>query len=453
MADAKPGPGDARAYVPFSSFGDWDASGWDSSTVDASFDQLAKTKTASTPEVMERALEIARREAAVDTGAIEGLYPTDRGFTRSVAEQAAGWENEAERRGEHVPRTIEDALRAFERVLDAATTKVPLTEAWIRILHEVACASQEDYEVLVSVGGHTHWEKRELVKGAYKTQPNNPTTATGAVHHYAPVIDTPIEMERLVNELRSEAFQAAHPVLQAAYAHYAFIQIHPFPDGNGRVARTLASVFLYRSPGVPLVVFADRRNDYLDALEATDRSDAIPLVRFVGECVMDTIGLLSERLRAAAGEATKTATAIGELLAGRITADTLASARRIQELAISALETAARGVGLPPGVSVKCSAFGGHLPSRPHLMGLAKDFHVWVDIQVDGSSERVIRHYGQFVRTGDFPGPEYQLDDFVVWDREVTPAPTEALRLRFAAWAEAEVAGLLQKLEQALASR
>ena len=43
-----------------------------------------------------------------------------------------------------------------------------------------------------------------------------------------------------------------HPAVQAAYAHYALTAIHPFADGNGRLARTVASVFLMRSAGVPL---------------------------------------------------------------------------------------------------------------------------------------------------------------------------------------------------------
>jgi Fic family protein len=56
-------------------------------------------------------------------------------------------------------------------------------------------------------------------------------------------------------------------------AHYAFVAIHPFADGNGRVARALASVFTYRAYSVPVLILAESRNDYLTNLEAADRSN------------------------------------------------------------------------------------------------------------------------------------------------------------------------------------
>lgn len=55
------------------------------------------------------------------------------------------------------------------------------------------------------------------------------------------------------------AFASSHPVVQAAYVHHALAAVHPFAEGNGRVARALASVFLYRGVDVPLVVFSDQQ--------------------------------------------------------------------------------------------------------------------------------------------------------------------------------------------------
>ena len=37
-----------------------------------------------------------------------------------------------------------------------------------------------------------------------------------------------------------------HPVLKSGIIHYELVRIHPFVDGNGRVARALASVILYQ---------------------------------------------------------------------------------------------------------------------------------------------------------------------------------------------------------------
>src|SRR5947207_2719456 len=54
------------------------------------------------PEDLDRALDIALRSAALETGAIEGLYATSRGVTRTVALQGAMWHAELEKIGPDV---------------------------------------------------------------------------------------------------------------------------------------------------------------------------------------------------------------------------------------------------------------------------------------------------------------------------------------------------------------
>jgi len=95
-------------------------------------------------------------------------------------------------------------------------------------------------------------QEQALPKGQYKIMPNHVRTRKGADHSYAPVDVTPAEMARLVAELRSDAFLTAHPVLQAAYAHYGLVAIHPFADGNGRVARARRLLSLIGRSRCPL---------------------------------------------------------------------------------------------------------------------------------------------------------------------------------------------------------
>lgn len=122
-------------------------------------------------------------------------------------------------------------------------------------------------------------------------------TRKGADHSYAPVDVTPAEMARLVRELRSEPFLAAHPVIQAAYAHYALVGIHPFADGNGRVARALASAFTYCAISMPIVILNEHKNAYLDSLEAADLGHYQVFVDFILARSLDTIRLVEENLR------------------------------------------------------------------------------------------------------------------------------------------------------------
>ena len=251
-------------YEPFPAFTEWADLAVDIDTVDRFAAVLRGLRDGTDPGRLARAVTTATRLAAIDTGAIEGLYDVDRGFTLSVAVKIAVWEALIDAREPIVRRSFEDALRAYDYVLDLATTKTEISEKAVREIYAQICASQKTYRVVTSAGV----QERPLPKGEYKRTPNNPTSRlTGQVHAYAPPIDVPAEMHRLVGELRSEAFTAAHPVLQAAYAHYAFVAIHPFADGNGRVARTLASVYLYRWPGVPLVTLADDKDEYIDLAE------------------------------------------------------------------------------------------------------------------------------------------------------------------------------------------
>ena len=57
--------------------------------------------------------------------------------------------------------------------------------------------------------------------------------------------DVPVLMKEFVKWLSSKDASETNPVLTAGISHYEFVRIHPFIDGNGRTARTLASLILY----------------------------------------------------------------------------------------------------------------------------------------------------------------------------------------------------------------
>lgn len=247
-------------------------------------------------EQLERAHRIAMRAAAVDTGAIEGLYDVDRGFTMTIALQTAAWESVLDARGEKVRSLIESQMHAYEYVLDLATGREPISEMWIRALHERICESQDSYQVVTEVG----WQNHPLPKGQYKLMPNHVQLPGGGFHAYAPVDLVSAEMHRLVGEMRSDEFRAAHPVLQSAYAHYALVCIHPFADGNGRVARALASVFTYRSHSVPLLILVEHKPSYLAALRLADEGEPQAFVQFVFDRMVDAMQLVEQTIHAAA---------------------------------------------------------------------------------------------------------------------------------------------------------
>jgi Fic family protein len=88
--------------------------------------------------------------------------------------------------------------------------------------------------------------------------------------------------ERLKGEMRAflrwfNAGPSIDPVLKAAIAHLWFVTVHPFEDGNGRIARAIADMALARSEESPHRFYSmsaqirAERKSYYDMLEATQK--------------------------------------------------------------------------------------------------------------------------------------------------------------------------------------
>ena len=98
------------------------------------------------------------------------------------------------------------------------------------------------------------------------------------VHYEAPAASrVPAEMQAFLNWCN--AGQALDPVLKAAIAHLWFVTIHPFEDGNGRMARAIGDLMLARSEQTEQRVYSlsaqirQERKDYYAILEATQKGD------------------------------------------------------------------------------------------------------------------------------------------------------------------------------------
>src|SRR5437870_4766804 len=139
-------------YRPFPPLDRWPLDEALSTAWDRTVDALRATAKEVRPDDLQRALNLVMRAAALDTGAIEGLYSVDQGFTITVATQAAAWQEAVAERGPQVRALFEAQLATYQLVLDAATRRLPVTEALIRRIHEELCRPQETYRVLTPVG-------------------------------------------------------------------------------------------------------------------------------------------------------------------------------------------------------------------------------------------------------------------------------------------------------------
>jgi Fic family protein len=124
----------------------------------------------------------------------------------------------------------------------------------------------------------------KIIVGAWRDDSSGPMeVVSGAIgkeriHYEAPpAARLPGEMKAFLDWFDTK--DDIDPVLRAAVAHLWFVTIHPFDDGNGRIARAIADMALARSDHSPQRFYSmsaqirQERNAYYGMLEATQKGD------------------------------------------------------------------------------------------------------------------------------------------------------------------------------------
>ena len=153
-------------------------------------------------------------------------------------------------------------------MIEEAKTADHLSESFIKRLHQVML--REDYTVYRELPGGRQ-TSYVVHAGTYKTRPNSVITPTGERFDYASPEETPSLMYDLIQWYNEEE-QACNlsPVELAALFHYRYIRIHPFEDGNGRIARLIVNFILLRHNYPMVVVLSRKKTTYLNALGLAD---------------------------------------------------------------------------------------------------------------------------------------------------------------------------------------
>jgi len=178
---------------------------------------------------------------------------------------------------------------------------IPLTENHIKQLHGVLLK---------------HSTRDERHRGEYKTITNNVEAfdqhgrSVGVIFETATPFDTPRLMEELVGWTNRELTGARHhPLLVIAVFIVRFLAIHPFQDGNGRLARVLTNLALLRT-GYNYVpysslerVIEESREQYYRALRSAqgtldkDESHLMDWIRFFLMCLVEQKNSLGEKVK------------------------------------------------------------------------------------------------------------------------------------------------------------
>lgn len=194
---------------------------------------------------------------------------------------------------------------------EARANDRPLTEYFIRELHRTLL--REDYTVRKELpdGNTTTYT---VHAGQYKTRPNSVITATGERFEYASPEETPALMSDLVEWYNNTVEEGSLSAIElASLFHYRYIRIHPFEDGNGRIARLLVNFILLRADYPMIIVRSSDKDKYLSALNKSDIAVGItpsdgahaeleqihPFVAYMQGCLERALDI---RIRAAKGE-------------------------------------------------------------------------------------------------------------------------------------------------------
>lgn len=202
-------------------------------------------------------------------------------------------------KGNHTMREYEEMKAhdvAYKYIQELALDKEqPLTENIIKNLNEIILVRPFWKEAITSDGQNT----RRLIKvGDYKEQPNSVRLQNGEIFEYPSPTDVPILIADLLEWYRNEE-NNLHPLTLAAMLHYKFVSIHPFDDGNGRVARLLMNNVLLKNNLPPVIIKSKDKENYLRALRVADSDSYEELITYVEE---QLIWSLEKSITAAKGE-------------------------------------------------------------------------------------------------------------------------------------------------------
>ena len=154
---------------------------------------------------------------------------------------------------------------AFDLMMDLINSKKELSQEIIQQLHE--CMTKGILQC----------------PGQYRTGDVRVTGTDVRPPSYLKVISL---MDNYIKNIK-EGKQ--HPLQKAAYIHHELVRIHPFYDGNGRVARLLINFYLMTEGYHIIIVKKEDRKKYYQALHKADHGDLSELILFIMKAVHESL--------------------------------------------------------------------------------------------------------------------------------------------------------------------
>jgi Fic family protein len=177
-----------------------------------------------------------------------------------------------------------DALNYLDSIV---AEKSSLTEHLVRQYHAMLFNKIDR----ISVGSGHERKEITIIGGDYKKENNSLVRLDGKILNFSDWVQVPGDMERLLAWYRENEV-SLHPVELASQLHHKFVSIHPFLDGNGRVARLLLNTVLMQRGYTPAIIPVEGKEDYYKALQAADDGSYESLFRLVELQLSKTLNLV-----------------------------------------------------------------------------------------------------------------------------------------------------------------
>lgn len=182
---------------------------------------------------------------------------------------------------------------AIQFMLQLIKEKRPFSETDIKDLHKILLVEPYHSKTISPEGLEF---LKEIKIGQYKTSPNHVKTISGDIHYYTDPENVSYEMNQLLEWLRNSEEQNLHPVIISAVFHHKFTAIHPFDDGNGRLARILSNFILLKNNFPVIVIKNSAKNQYYAALNIADNGIYDDIVKLFAENISHSFDIIQRAI-------------------------------------------------------------------------------------------------------------------------------------------------------------
>lgn len=165
----------------------------------------------------------------------------------------------------------------------ASILELPIDEALLKKIHKILLQNEKTVTTFDTKGKKT---SMKIIPGEYRKTFNGVLTSDGQYDVFPSPSQIHSVMEYLCGWIYRSLQQNHHASIVAILAHYNLVRIHPFDDGNGRLARLLLNIILMKK-NYPTILFKQKdisfRKGYLESLEKghSKAGNLIPFFEFM----------------------------------------------------------------------------------------------------------------------------------------------------------------------------